>query len=159
MKTNILLAYIKKRSKVGLVFSGFTLIFAIVFYLYSLPLDAVLYAIILCLSFSMPLFIYDVYQYYSRHKILLNLMNRITVNMAKLPKASDPVEQDYQTLLTLLFEDKAKITSKADVSQTEMIDYYTLWVHQIKTPISAMRLLTQTEESMQNSELRASAIH
>jgi signal transduction histidine kinase len=101
----------------------------------------------------MPLFIYDVYQYYSRHKILLNLMNRITVNMAKLPKASDLVEQDYQTLLTLLFEDKAKITSKADVSQTEMIDYYTLWVHQIKTPISAMRLLTQTEESMQNSEL------
>ena len=153
MKTNILLSYIKKRRKIGFVFSGFTLIFAIVFSLYSLPLDAVVYAIILCLSFAMPLLMYDVYQYYSCHKILLSLMNRITVNIEELPKASDLVEQDYQTLLTLLFEDKTKITSKADVSKTEMIDYYTLWAHQIKTPISAMRLLLQTEESTQNSEL------
>jgi len=153
MKTTILLSYLKKRSKLGSVFLSFTLIFTMVFYLYSLPLDAVLYASILCLSFSMPLLIYDVYQYYRRHKILLNLMNRITVTLEELPEASGLEEQDYQTLLTLLFEDKAKITSKADVSQTEMIDYYTLWVHQIKTPISAMRLLLQTEESMLNSEL------
>jgi len=80
-------------------------------------------------------------------------MDRITVNIDELPKADDLVEQDYQTLLTLLFEDKAKVTSKADVSKTEMIDYYTLWAHQIKTPISAMRLLLQTERSTQNSEL------
>ena len=153
MKTNILLSYIKKRRKIGFVFSSFILIFAIVFSLYSLPLDAVVYSIILCLSFSMPLLMYDIYKYYSRHNTLLSLMNRITVNIEELPKASDLVEQDYQTLLTLLFEDKAKITSKADVSITEMIDYYTLWVHQIKTPISAMRLLLQTEESTENSEL------
>jgi len=153
MKTTVLLAYIKKRSKIGLVFSGFILIFGIVFYLYSLPLDAVVYAIILCLLFSMPLFIYDVYKYYLRHKMLLSLMNRVTLNIEELPKASDLVEQDYQTLLTLLSEDKAKITSKADVSQTEMIDYYSLWAHQIKTPISAMRLLLQTEGSTQNKEL------
>jgi signal transduction histidine kinase len=96
---------------------------------------------------------YDVYKYYGRHNILLSFMDRITVNIDELPKADDLVEQDYQTLLTLLFEDKAKVTSKADVSKTEMIDYYTLWAHQIKTPISAMRLLLQTERSTQNSEL------
>ena len=28
----------------------------------------------------------------------------------------------------------------------ELLDYYTLWVHQIKTPIAAMRLLMQSEE-------------
>ena len=27
----------------------------------------------------------------------------------------------------------------------ELLDYYTLWVHQIKTPIAAMRLLMQSE--------------
>jgi len=101
----------------------------------------------------MPLLMYDVYKYYGRHNILLSFMDRITVNIDELPKADDLVEQDYQTLLTLLFEDKAKVTSKADVSKTEMIDYYTLWAHQIKTPISAMRLLLQTERSTQNSEL------
>lgn len=153
MKTNILLSYIKKRRKIGFVLSGFTLIFAVVFYLYSVAFDAVVYAIILCLFFSMPLFIYDLYKYYCHHEILLRLMNRMTLNIEELPKASDLVEWDYQNLLSLLVEDKAKITSKADVSQTEMTDYYTLWAHQIKTPISAMRLLLQTEASTQNSEL------
>src|SRR5665648_170690 len=153
MKTNILLSYIKKRRKIGFVLSGFTLIFAIVFYLYSVAFDAVVYAIILCLFFSMPLFIYDLYKYYCHHEILLSLMNRMTLNIEELPKASDLVERDYQNLLSLLVEDKAKITSKADASQTEMTDYYTLWAHQIKTPISAMRLLLQTEASTQNSEL------
>src|SRR5665811_223181 len=117
MKTTVMFSYIKKRRQLGVVFLGFTGIFALVFYLYSLPLDTFLYAIILCFSFSMPLLIYDVYQYYSRHKRLLSLMNSITVNMEELPKASDLIEQDYQTLLTLLFEDKAEITSKADVSK------------------------------------------
>jgi len=153
MNTTVLLSYLKKRRKIGFVFSGFTLIFALVFYLYSLPFDAFLYAFILCLFISMPLLIYDVYQYYRRHNLLMSFMNRITVNIDELPKTGDLLEQDYQTLLTLLFEDKANITSKADVLQTEMIDYYTLWAHQIKTPISAMRLLLQTEVSTQNSEL------
>lgn len=153
MNTTVLLSYLKKRRKIGLLFLGFALIFAIVFYLYSLPLDAVFYATILCLSFSIPWLIYDIYQYYLRHNLLMSFMNRITVNIDELPKARDLLEQDYQTLLTLLFEDNAKITSNADVRQTEMIDYYTLWVHQIKTPISAMRLLLQTEASLQNSEL------
>ena len=33
------------------------------------------------------------------------------------------------------------------------MDYYTLWAHQIKTPISAMRLLLQAEDNEQNAEL------
>ncbi len=34
-----------------------------------------------------------------------------------------------------------------------MIDYYTMWVHQIKTPISAMKLLIQTSECEVSSDL------
>lgn len=35
-----------------------------------------------------------------------------------------------------------------------MLDYYTLWVHQIKTPIAAMRLILQSEETQQYRELQ-----
>ncbi|MGB4381461.1 MAG: ATP-binding protein, partial [Bacillota bacterium] len=35
----------------------------------------------------------------------------------------------------------------------DMVDYYTTWAHQIKTPIAAMRLLLQSEQSETNSEL------
>jgi len=34
-----------------------------------------------------------------------------------------------------------------------MVDYYTTWAHQIKTPIAAMRLILQSEKSETNSEL------
>ncbi|MEQ8197417.1 MAG: ATP-binding protein [Clostridiaceae bacterium] len=43
--------------------------------------------------------------------------------------------------------------SKIDIKHTEMIDYYTLWAHQIKTPIAAMRLLLQSDQTEQNKEL------
>ena len=36
-----------------------------------------------------------------------------------------------------------------------MMEYYTLWAHQIKTPIAAMRLLLQSEDTEQNRELLA----
>ncbi len=35
----------------------------------------------------------------------------------------------------------------------EMMDYYTMWVHQIKTPISSMRLTLQNEDSLQARRL------
>ena len=34
-----------------------------------------------------------------------------------------------------------------------MEEYYTLWVHQIKTPIAAMSLLLQEEDTPENGEL------
>ena len=35
----------------------------------------------------------------------------------------------------------------------DMVDYYTLWAHQIKTPIAAMRLTLQSGEMSQSREL------
>ena len=39
------------------------------------------------------------------------------------------------------------------MKRSDLIDYYTLWAHQIKTPISAMYLLLQSEDREQNDEL------
>ena len=35
----------------------------------------------------------------------------------------------------------------------ELTDYYTMWVHQIKTPISALRLLLQENREENKAEL------
>ena len=35
------------------------------------------------------------------------------------------------------------------------MDYYTTWVHQIKTPISTMKMLLDSEDTDQNRELLA----
>ena len=55
--------------------------------------------------------------------------------------------------MNLLHDDKVQTSSKADLLRTDMVEYFTLWAHQIKTPIAAMYLLLQTDENEQNSEL------
>ena len=63
------------------------------------------------------------------------------------------IEKDYQELLRLLYDSKMSVIYEKDNSLSNMIDYYSLWAHQIKTPIAAMRLILQSEESQANEEL------
>lgn len=54
----------------------------------------------------------------------------------------------HQEMVNTLFEGKAKIESDNNIARKEMLDYYSLWVHQIKTPIAAMRILLQAAEEI-----------
>ena len=62
-----------------------------------------------------------------------------------LPAPETLTEQDYQQLLKILYDEKGRVTQQADQTISDMMDYYTLWVHQIKTPIAAMRLLVDAK--------------
>ena len=42
---------------------------------------------------------------------------------------------------------------KNDASRTEMMDYYTMWAHQIKTPIAAMNLLLRPSHTQESTAL------
>ena len=49
--------------------------------------------------------------------------------------------------MALLEESRRQIQSQAQRRYGDMVDYYTLWAHQIKTPIASMRLTLQNEDS------------
>lgn len=157
METNslawIAFSYLKSRVKAIGSYCFFTLVFAVVFYLYSIPLDAVLYAFLLVTCLTAVFSIYDFYKYFGKHRELSVLKGQITANLVKMPPAADLLEADYQAVISFLSEEKARITSRADSKLTEMMDYYTLWAHQIKTPIAAMRVLLQSEQKEQSREL------
>ncbi len=55
--------------------------------------------------------------------------------------------EDYRQLVALLEESRRQIQSQAQRRYGDMVDYYTLWAHQIKTPIASMRLTLQNEDS------------
>ena len=63
------------------------------------------------------------------------------------PSAAGICEEDYQALVRALDERARRAETETDARMRAMIDYYTLWAHQIKTPISAMRLTLQSEDS------------
>lgn len=100
--------------------------------------------------------IVDYLQYTKNHKILKNLQNNITSLQESLPKALKQSDLDYQRLIHKLNEDKRRLISQADEKHTNLIEYYTLWTHQIKTPLSAMDFLLQArnEEVFDDMELQ-----
>ncbi len=150
---SFLIQYIKKHIKTIILISIFIFSFVIIFSLYNLPVEAVWYSSLLCIVFGIIFLLADFVEYYKRHKLLTELQNQITLSIDELPSPKDLLEKDYQSLIAVLYSDKIDFVSKSDSNRTNLIDYYTLWVHQIKTPIAAMRLLLQSKETQENDEL------
>ncbi len=149
----MLLAYLKRHYKIIILLCAFTAIFALVFYLYRLPLDAVVYATVLCFFIGIILFLFGFWRHVQRHRMLTSLFSRITMGLDELPQPQGLLDQDYQQLIRILYDQKTRIESAADNDKSELVDYYTLWAHQIKTPIAAIKLLLQSNENRQNAEL------
>lgn len=83
--------------------------------------------------------------YSSKVKALSNALERPVEEQAQLPEAADDVEMLYHRLLENQSIARCESESSAAIRQSQMRDYYSMWVHQIKTPISAMKLLLEAE--------------
>ncbi|ABW19619.1 sensor histidine kinase [Alkaliphilus oremlandii] len=149
----ILISYLQRNMKTTIFFAISSLIFLIVFHLYNLPVESVLYGFILCATMGIIFLLIDWLRYYRRHKELRDLLHSITLSIDGIPFPKDILEKDYQNLIEAIHEEKVRIISQEDSARRDMIDYYTLWVHQIKTPISAMSLMLQLEKTDRSAEL------
>jgi signal transduction histidine kinase len=129
-----------------IAFALFMLVFAMVYVLYYLPLEPIIYSSELVVALALVFSCLDFMRFYQKHLRLSDLINASAVGVGELPRSRNLLETDYQNLVSDLAENRAELISQFDNRQTDMIDYYTLWAHQIKTPISAMGLLLQTEE-------------
>jgi signal transduction histidine kinase len=145
--------YFRARLKVIILLVLCCLIFALVFSLYNLLVEPVVYASVLCAGVTLIFFIVDFLRLYLKHKLLQDLKDNITINFDSLPVAKDIIERDYYDLLSIIYKENLQIAYCADVSQSNLVDYYTLWAHQIKTPISAMNLILQSEANELTAEL------
>lgn len=103
---------------------------------YAVVLDAILLLITVLVGF---------FRYSSKVKALSNALKRPVEEQAQLPEAIDDVEMLYQRLLENQSIARSEAESSAAIRQSQMRDYYSMWVHQIKTPISAMKLLLEVE--------------
>ena len=142
-----LISYLNYRKKVILVFLIFAVIFSVSFALYHLPLGAVLYPLALCLLVALIFVIRDFNNIRKTHKDLEKIKKLTVYRMEFLPEAKNEIEKDYGDVANILFEENKQILLKMEERYNEMIDYYTMWAHQIKTPIAAMRLNLQNEDS------------
>lgn len=127
---------------------------ALVLGLYDLPAEAVGYAGLLCFVLLGMFCLADFFRWRRKVLELESIRGQAALLLHMLSEPRDLEEAAWRELLAELDEDRRAAVSARDASLRESTDYYTMWVHQIKTPIAAMGLLLQGDESEQGKALR-----
>lgn len=146
-------AYLRQRVKSILMISGCAIIYFVCFAMYHLPLRATIYPTILCVVLSMIYLILDFKKVKQKIEVLRYMENVPEVLEEHLPSSESVLETAYQSVLRELWQKQKELQMAMNRNYQDMIDYYTVWAHQIKTPIASMRLHLQNEDSMLSRQL------
>ncbi len=149
----LFLKYVKQRWREIVTFILFCMIFTISFLLYHLPVEAVIYPAAICILLGMAIMLKDFQRIKCRHQMLEQIHSFTDVIIGNFPRIEGIEDKDYQKIIHLISEEQNEYRTDAERRYSDMIDYYTVWAHQIKTPIAAMRLNLQNEDSELSQKL------
>ena len=128
-------------------------VFYTVFWLYGVETEPVLYATLISAVILLIVFVLRFSSVYKKHKRLEKIKNDAEYAVLKLPDYKDPIKKDLADIAEKMSALKTDAETRMNRKYSDSADYFTLWAHQIKTPIAAMRLLLQTGDSPENDEL------
>ena len=139
--------YTAYRKREIILFLLFCVIFAVSFLLYHLPIKAVAYPVLLCSIVGIGVLAVGMKKAFLKHEELERISKLSANLMRNFPEPDSVSDEDYCHIIELLCEEQRQLTNRMDRKYSDMVDYYTMWAHQIKTPIASMRLHLQKEDS------------
>ena len=139
--------YLGQRRGVLLAYALFAGLFCASFALYQVPVGAAAYPSALCAGMGLTMLFLDFLRVRRKHQALLRLQTIETGLAEHFPKAGGMIERDYQAVICAQCDARRRLETEAAARQSDMADYYAAWTHQIKTPIAAMRLRLQGEDT------------
>ncbi len=137
----------------GLLFTGAALT-CVIFSLYGLGLEPFWYALTVtffCLALA---FLFRFIREQRKAEERKRKLNAILSEWNDLPPAESLPEADYGQMIAALGAEKERLSSAFAAERKETQDFYTAWVHQIKTPIAVMKLALGGPESPDKSALQ-----
>lgn len=151
-------SYLWQRRKGIFTFFLFCLIFLTIFLLYHLPMGAAVYPSLICACIGGIFLVRDFLEEKKRRQRLCRLLETDEVQDPDLveeyyPRPESGTEALYQEIIRMLLEKRRQREDEVSGQFGDMVDYYTVWVHQIKTPIASMRLKIQNEDTDFSREL------
>lgn len=155
----LLWEYVRQYRLSGFLFFLFSAIFAGIFYLYDLETEAVAYGACICGAAAAVILPLHFFFFYWEHKERMRLLAGIELTYEELPRAKTLLEADYQQMIEELGRISAGYLTEWKRERKDSLDYYTVWVHQIKTPIAAMHVLLQAASESQVEDERTAGEH
>ena len=113
-------SFLKIRKVLIIIFAGIVVIFGILFYLYDIPFDAIIYGCELSFVWCAVCLFIDFYKYYKRHKLLHINREQFFDDAEQLPEHMDIIEYDYQELAKELYQAKQELISKNRIAKKEL---------------------------------------
>ena len=138
---------LKQRRKWLLLLVCCVLVFAISFLLYHLPLAAVLYPSALCAMLVLGWFLADYRKLREKRKRLSHLAALPDDLTEQLEGEPGSLDEAYGDIIRNLYQREQNLRQEQQRREADRADYYTTWVHQIKTPIASMCLSLENEDS------------
>ena len=144
--TEILRAFWKEKrpERIAVLVSG--ILFAVIFWIYEIPVEIAGYAFLLVILWNVIWFTLVFIRYEKRQRVLEGNQEKIRTEAEGFPGAESRESEMYQELIRQLYEEKKELESSVQIEKQELSDYYSMWVHQIKTPIAALDILLQNTE-------------
>ena len=131
---------LRKNRAALLVFAVITATDAAVFALYNILTEPLLYAAVLSFCLLLTVLMIGFVREKRRACERAKALSAILTEWRTLPEAETLAEDDYQKMIAAIGEAMDRLTAESDAQRQDMLDYYTAWVHQIKTPIAVMKL-------------------
>lgn len=130
-------------------------VFWVVCYFYRLPLEGFGYATVLSGVCGLALLFSGWPEYRRRCEAIHTLAEAPRAYDGVLPAPVTDLENEYQLALQAMRQELADTVTAARAELDDLLDYFTVWVHQVKTPLAALRLLLQSGETPPRAELEA----
>lgn len=138
-----ILKYIKMRLNIIGFFIALWILLPFVNYLYQYPIGAALYSLMV-LTFLFTIYtIIDGVKQYNKSTQLRKKIDNASIYKVELTPPANLIEEEYNAMITRIYNNIEAAMHVTDYKNKERTDYFITWVHQIKTPISAMKLLVQ----------------
>lgn len=149
-----LLLYIKNRIRVIIGIIIAVIIFMVIFYLSRASMEPLLYSMEISAFFLVIFGIIDYREFKKKYELLKKELNVEQIYEYEIPSEyyENVIEYEYIKLVNRLICMLKQNNEDTASAARDLMDYYAVWAHQIKTPISAQKLLVQTMENGDISE-------
>ena len=153
MRKRIVSDTLKKDQNLFLLFGVMTAVNLSVFLLYRIMAEAFLYAEAVILVFALLLVLLDYVRNMKKADSLENAVRSIESGNCELPPADTFDEVKYREMIDFLIQKINEMNLSFSKEKQDMSDWYTIWVHQIKTPIAVLKLKVPESNKEIRSEL------
>ena len=143
----LLMQYVKQNLSLIVVFICIFVLQMVCYRLYQIPMNCIVYVDVLSLLILLVFGMIRFFRMKKTYEQLTKINDADIASVVEYPSFVTKIEEEQYRIIQMLIASHRKQMSLSNEQHQQMMDYYTVWVHQIKTPIASMKLQLQNEDT------------